>query len=63
MMVTFSCDMQFNGLAKTLGDDAYLGRVALRNLEKAMIHIKTSRLLVYPRQQSEDSKWLDLLKC
>lgn len=50
MMVTFSCDMQFNGLAKTLGDDAYLGRVALRNLEKAMVHIKTSRLLVYPRQ-------------
>lgn len=41
--------MQFNGLAKTLGD-AYLRRVALRNLEKAMVHIKTSKLLAYPRQ-------------
>lgn len=41
--------MQFNGLAKTLGDDAYLRRVALRNLEKAMVHIKTSKQLAYPR--------------
>lgn len=47
-MVTFSCDIQFNDLAKTLGDDAHLGRVALRYLEKAMVHIKTCRILVYP---------------
>lgn len=49
LMMTSSCDKRCNKLAKTLGSDVHTGRDALGSLEKAMAHIKTSKILVCSR--------------